>query len=446
MSKETVREAVAAWCDTIERRDFAELASLAASNCTIDGTAYDTSAIAVRYERMTGSAHIQPMYNLDRAAVLVSKKRAQVGPVYEITFHHSMELHFTLVATDDEPKRWLVERIESRERGPIERAIPGLGEDYAAMTEAWADANIRWIGRTLAENPPDVAGYRAQTLRRHAVSALDEVLHLRSAPYLATVQRFIRLQAEKMIHEIRTDTVESGCHVWKPYDHGWIVRTREHCWAHDFTEGYGAAVMTDEQIDAVVGEIEALFVSHWHRDHASPTVFRKALEAGVPVYIAPMWEGSEVPAEFTDRPNFHVLDVNRWSMPGQSGTTPSGIQWRALPGHQDHRPNAMFLVEADGFVVLQSGDQYNEDDCAWIDRLGEDLAAEGVRVDLLLTWLPQLQQIPRGVNPRYVIPGHENELGHMFEHREPYDQSYEKLVGIDIPSYVLAWGERVCLS
>ena len=445
MSNDTARRAVAAWCNAIERPDFGKLASLTAATCTIDGIPHTSEAIAERYERTTKSAHVQPMFNADHAAVLTSKTRAQVGPVYEITFHHATELHFTLMAAENEPERWLVERIESRGRGPIERAIPGLGEDYVAMTEAWADANIRWIGRTLAENPPDVAGYRAQTLRRHAVSALDEVLHLRSAPYLTTVQRFIRQQAERMIHEIRTDTVESGCHVWKPYDHGWIVKTREHCWAHDFTEGYGAAVMTDEQIAAIVGKIEALFVSHWHRDHASPTVFRHALEAGVPIYIAPMWEGGEVPAEFADQSNFHVLDVNRWTMPGQSGTTPTGITWRALPGHQDHRPNAMFLVEVDGFVVLQSGDQYNDDDCAWVDRIGKDLAAEDVRVDLLLTWLPQLQRIAKGVNPRFVIPGHENELGHMFEHREPYDQSYEKLVEVDIPSYVLAWGERVRL-
>ena len=53
-----------------------------------------------------------------------------------------------------------------------------------------------------------------------------------------------------------------------------------------------------------------------------------------------------------------------------------------------------------------------------------------------------MDRVVSGVRPALVIPGHENELGHMFEHREPYDQAYEKMRKLECDWRVVTWGER----
>jgi len=104
----------------------------------------------------------------------------------------------------------------------------------------------------------------------------------------------------------------------------------------------------------------------------------------------------------------------------------------------------VYAVTADGMTFLQTGDQSNRDDFAWIDRVKDDRT-----VDVLLPniWTDDLPRMIRGVRPRVLIPGHENKLGHNFEHREPYAQAFEKLEGErNVEWHVLAWGERVHAS
>jgi glyoxylase-like metal-dependent hydrolase (beta-lactamase superfamily II) len=435
--KERARGTVAAWCEAAERCDETVLRKLSAEICTIDGVEHDLDSLFAWVSRITSDPQITPLYSIDDAKVLNTAKRAQVGPVWETTFHHTSELHLTLVSDGD--TGWLVECIESRGRTAIEVGLPGQGQPFLELADCWIDATVKWIGRTLIENPPNPTEYRSKALRRHAVSALDEILHMRSAAYIQQISRFLQIQISSAIDQIRSEVVESGATVWKLYDHGWIVKTQNHCWGHDICRGYGSVQMTAEQIDDVIGEIEALFISHWHRDHADIIVLRAALANGINVYTAPPMAEVRIPDDIASHEYMHILSIDEWALPGPTGTTPSGIEWRALPGHQDYRPNAMFLVSADEFTVLQSGDQYNLDDREWIDRLGDEY-----RVDLLLTWMAELQRIAQGVRPRAVIPGHENELGHLFEHREPYDQAYERLRSVpEIPSEVLAWGERL---
>jgi hypothetical protein len=64
-------------------------------------------------------------------------------------------------------------------------------------------------------------------------------------------------------------------------------------------------------------------------------------------------------------------------------------------------------------------------------------------VDVLLPngWANDLHRIVRGVNPELVIPGHENEMGHVVSHREAYSQDYERMFGLHYPFVVMTWGE-----
>ena len=58
----------------------------------------------------------------------------------------------------------------------------------------------------------------------------------------------------------------------------------------------------------------------------------------------------------------------------------------------------------------------------------------------------------QAVCPELVITGHENEMGHAIDHREPYWLTYQRkvgsdrfggsrLIGYDVPLLVMTWGE-----
>jgi hypothetical protein len=93
---------------------------------------------------------------------------------------------------------------------------------------------------------------------------------------------------------------------------------------------------------------------------------------------------------------------------------------------------------------MQTGDQWQMDnpgdDFEWISQIARDHT-----VDVLMPncWTNHLDRLVRGINPRLVITGHENEMGHTVPHREDYTQTYNRLFGIPYPAVVMTWGESL---
>lgn len=298
-------------------------------------------------------------------------------------------------------------------------------------------ANLDWVRKTLWSNPPNGGD---SMLRRNALCMLDEPLHIRSAPSLEPVQHFLRANVDTAIAQMRSERVPDGATIWKLYNHGWVVKTANHCWAHDIYEGPGG-IISEPQIDAILDEIEVLLLSHWHGDHCAPIVMKRARDRGIPVLVPP-WSteaGYEryMKTEMADgNGSLDWLTVVR---PNTSGEVRE-LRYRAYPGHQDNMLNNAYAVSADGMTIMQMGDQWNLDDFAWIDNVKTQQ-----RVDVLLpnVWTAQMKRVLEGVTPRVVVPGHENEIGHSFEHREPYDQTFEVLANAECEWHVMTWGERL---
>ena len=302
---------------------------------------------------------------------------------------------------------WRVEKCRLEPSGPIEEGLPGLGSEFVRQTEEWAASGLAWARGTLESNPPQ-GGDR--TLRVSAHLMLDQVLHLNSSTSLHAVRDFAHRCAERAIEEMHSESVTEGAIVWKLYNHGWVVKTANHCWAHDFYEGPGGMALSARHVDGVLDAVEALFCSHWHGDHSSIPVIRRALAKGLPVFTAPTPDAAK-----GDMLRENVNNVTDFSgvprsisVPGpfEEGTV-GGIRFRAHPGHQDELPNTIFMVQADGMTIVQTGDQYNEDDYQWLRGIGEH-----ERVDVCLPWMVELNRLVEAVRPRVVIPGHQNELGH----------------------------------
>lgn len=125
------------------------------------------------------------------------------------------------------------------------------------------------------------------------------------------------------------------------------------------------------------------------------------------------------------------------------------------PGHQGPgiENNVTVIFTPEGMSFCQMGDQWIEEgdeaDWDWIDHV-----AEHHQVDVLLPncWVTDIVRVVRGFNPRLVITGHENEMGHSIDHREPYWLTYQRKqgserfgenpdVGYKHPLVVMTWGE-----
>jgi L-ascorbate metabolism protein UlaG (beta-lactamase superfamily) len=308
--------------------------------------------------------------------------------------------------------------------------------------DEWIDRSLQWVDFTLAAHPPSVVEH---PLRRAALTRLDDVLHITSAPHKPLVQNFYRSRMERVVEEIERTTVSSGVRVWKLYNHGFLVRTATVSFTYDLVPGFepGGMAIPPALIDRIVAQSDVTFISHLHGDHASADVARRFIAAKKPV-VAPevLWKGQpDLAAALT------VLD--------RSATKTHEVRVRggaqvlkvvAYPGHQG--PNVLnnisLVTTPDGFTVVQTGDEWQMDapgdDFEWISQIGRDH-----NIDILLPncWTNHLDRMVRGIDPKLVITGHENEMGHTVPHREDYTQTYSRLFGIPYPAIVMTWGEGV---
>ncbi len=422
------RLALSQWARTRTSDSLAAHLALYRDTLSVDGRQVTAESMRRRFEwELTG-----PMVSdVSRATVVAAGDSVVADSVLSANDRATSILRLVFGRSDGE---WRVRSLSTTGSGPIEMGLPGIGSGYVDMIEAWSQTNLAWVEATLLAHRPDDGdpGLRAQ-----ALFMLDEPLHLRSSHHLESVRGFLRRSIDRAIDEIRSEQVTEGATIWKLYNHGWVVKTPNHCWAHDFYEGVERASMSDEQIDALLGEVEALFCSHWHRDHTSTRVVQRALAKGLPVCLPPLppggW-GAHIRESVPDLANATI------AVRGADGGI-AGLRYHAYPGHQRELENDLFAVTADGITVLHSGDQVSDADYEWIDRIADDRT-----IDVFLgnVWIDDFPRFMRGVRPRWVLPGHENELGHGFDGRAPYDMAYDRTRPVrDANWRVLAWGERV---
>lgn len=306
--------------------------------------------------------------------------------------------------------------------------------------DEWLDRSLQWVDFTLDAYAPSLVEH---PLRRAALTRLDDVLHIPSAPEKPIVQRFYRERMTRVVEEIERTTVTSGLRVWKLYNHGFLVRTPTVSFTYDLVPGVARAglVIPSELMDRIVAQSDATFISHLHGDHASIDVARKFIAAGKPV-VAPelLWKDQlDVAGALTVLQRSTTM-VHELRVRGGKQV----MKVVAYPGHQGATVlnNITLVTSPEGFTVVQTGDQWQMDqpgdDFEWITQIGRDHD-----VDVLLPncWTNHLDRMVRGIDPQLVITGHENEMGHAVNHREDYTQTYNRLVGIPYPAIVMTWGE-----
>lgn len=306
--------------------------------------------------------------------------------------------------------------------------------------DEWIDRSLQWVNFTLDAYAPAVVEH---PLRRAALIRLDDVMHIPSAPQKPIVQAFYRARMEHVIAEIERTKVTEGVRIWKLYNHGFLIRTPTVSFSFDVVPGVEKLGLTlpPELLDRLVAQSDATFISHLHGDHASADVSRRFIVAGKPV-VAPevLWKDQPDLASRLTVLERSTSEVHELKVKGGAQV----LKVVAYPGHQGPKVlvNVSLVTTPEGFTAVHTGDQSGADvpgsDFDWMSQIGRDR-----RVDVLLPncWTNNLDRMVRGVNPRLIITGHENEMGHTVSHREDYTQTYNRLFGIPYPFTLMTWGE-----
>lgn len=327
---------------------------------------------------------------------------------------------------------------------------PHLDEKGDAYMNRQATALLGEVSRTLRQFPPQHPEPRERYL---GLLLLDAVLHEPHAARRPPVQTFFHDRIEAALTEMETTRVDAGAQIWKLYNMGFVVRTKTVTLAFDLVSGRTAGSPDFELSSNVLARLtrqcDVLFISHRHRDHAEESVAQQFLAQGKPV-VAP-------PQVFADRPiHASLTHLNRAAHVTQSLRVQDGrreLKVVVYPGHQMAavENNAPLVITPEGLSFAHLGDQINEGDFMvdyeWIDAVGKHH-----RVDVLMPpcWTNEIYRIAKGFNPRLILPGHENELGHPVDDRVPFwgdaeflQLTYPELKRSDFRTIVMTWGESI---
>ncbi len=286
--------------------------------------------------------------------------------------------------------------------------------------------------QALTENPP-IPG--APMVRKLALYNLDAMLHETKYDNTEPFQNFISSRINKVITDLATP-VKKGMKIYKVYNDGFVARTKTVTIAFDVVRGacQGKQIISDEMIRSVVDQCDVLFLTHEHGDHVDPVVVDMFLKAGKPVIATTsiLPDKQEIQHE---RPADGQMQNKKVQL--KNGQT---LQVRIFPGHQSELLNNLYVVTTeDKMTVAHIGDQYHKEDIEWIMNIKKDIP----QPDALIVncWTNRMNDLVNGFNPKLVITGHENEMGHTIDHREAFWLTYQKMEQISKAYLVMGWGE-----
>ncbi len=323
-----------------------------------------------------------------------------------------------------------------------------LNEKQNQFINNQAEALLSQANEVLSNYPPN---WPEPAARRSALLLLDGVFHDVYAPQRPPVQLFFKTRMRKAVEEIEQTEITNGARIWKLYDHGFVIRTKTATLGFDLIRGKSAHaegfLISEDYMDRLIKQCDVLFISHYHGDHAEEWVAQSFIDLGKPVVAPPeVWKDKSINKFIT---HLERVPHTVQTLPVQGGK--QILEVIVYPGHQgENIDNNVSLVKTpEGLSFSHMGDQSNSGDFEWIDEVGNNHA-----VDVLMPncWTTDIARVAKGFNPVLIITGHENEMGHTIDHREPYWLTYQRKegsdrfggsseIGYDTPLILMTWGE-----
>lgn len=292
---------------------------------------------------------------------------------------------------------------------------------------------FRAVDEGLDAFPPTVGN---DISRRLALYNLDALLHDTRYDNSTAFCNFVNSRLSKLIADLKTP-LKKGLKVYKIYNDAFVARTKSASVAFDIARcrcrGFEDRIVSTENAKAIVEHCDALFLSHNHGDHVDRAVVDMFVAAGKPVVAAPdILMGVAGVTHYRNEDAPQDVEVAL-----KSGAV---LKVRIYPGHQSRMMNNVYVITTpDNYTVCHTGDQSNKNDLEWIANIKNS----SPRIDALMVncWTTSITKAVPGFNPRYVITGHENEMGHTIDHREAFWLTFHKLRKVEHDYVVMAWGE-----
>ena len=290
----------------------------------------------------------------------------------------------------------------------------------------------------LAKYPPSPLTCEERKL---ALFAIDALLHDVRLDDTKALTDYVEKRFQHVLETLKNETLnENEIRIHKLFNHGYIVKTPSVTIGFDIFRGGRPQnpFVSDSLIRSLVSQCDILLISHEHGDHADKSVAQIFCDQNKPVIVPPgLWENMSPQIKHLRGEKIITETIG---IPAKSVT----LTVKVFPGHQGTVLNNVYAVTTpEGITVMQTGDQHNADDREWIARVGDE-----VKVDVFLVhcWMPEIEKNVEGIKPELIIIGHENEMGHTIDHREPYWLTFRRFANIKAPYVVMAWGESLTFS
>lgn len=315
-------------------------------------------------------------------------------------------------------------------------AFPAAAQTPADTTKSisqWKnelDANFKWF----RQNPPNKSGSNFLT-RWQKTAVLDKYGWQLSNTAWGTYRSYwIKdpAQAAQMedsipilyylhkatstsVAEIRSTHVKRGAVIWKLYNMGYIVKTRDACFGIDINQPGS---------EKLVDVLDFVIASHIHSDHNNIALLDAMVAAGKPVYSPFYSKGTLISS--TREFNFGEVNV-RFTM----------------------------NVQADVPVIVSQIDCGKSAHHYTIYHIGDSRSVPDFNpdrhVNLFILHIENAMNVFDAVacvKPDVTVYDHVMELGHSISQwRWSYQYTYNKIKSLPpARSYVLTWGERLMVG
>lgn len=306
-------------------------------------------------------------------------------------------------------------------------ATSQVPQSISDSTAQALDTTFSWFRK----NPPAADGKNLQTRWDHT-KLLDQYAwqlssdswntyhnYWKSKPALADnmekstpILCYLKKAVDQSVAEIRAVKVRRGAVIWKLYNMGYIVKTKDACFAIDLNQ---------RESEKLVDILDFAIVSHIHTDHNNTDFLDAMTAAGKKVFTPFYTKGALIDTvrEF----NFGEVNV-RFTMNMQADVPVIVSQINCGPS-------------ANNYTIYHIGDS----------RILTDLNPTR-HINLFILHIENAIDVFKSVErvrPDITIYDHLLELGHAVNKwRWSYQYTYNKIKKLDpAKSWVLTWGERI---
>ena len=317
---------------------------------------------------------------------------------------------------------------ETLEDGLLDPFIryPAMPSHIIELRDRWAAETLKWVDKTLRAHQPEVD---PPYIRIQALAALDDPIHLGEAPVLDVIADYFQKRMQVgLTHLQSTGHPDRGARIWKFYNFTFVVKTPNHAFAFDVCHGYRKVTMTKAQLRSIAREVDMAFISHDHPDHADVAFAHEMAALGKKVVVPDvLWPNSDIEKSLVRVSGTYKGHVD-------------GVSFIAFPGSQGATlPNPVYLVAADGVSLMHMGDQSRSSDYdKWMKGIGKTHD-----VDILFINCRDggMRRKISAIDPKLIIPGHENEIRHIVDGRQGVVRTLSNLKENKIPVVLMSWGE-----